>query len=73
MGWITHSAKGVGEVLRDYRNYIHPHKELSHGIPIETDDAVLLWEVSKTISRQVINSVPGLEFLNAVSMLPHNG
>jgi len=57
MGWISHSAKGVGEVLRDYRNYIHPYKELSHGVTIETNDAIILWEVSKSISRQVIDSV----------------
>lgn len=30
-GWISVSAKDVSEVLRDYRNYIHPFKQLSHG------------------------------------------
>src|SRR5882672_647716 len=25
IGWISSSAKDVGEVVRDYRNYIHPH------------------------------------------------
>jgi len=54
MGWISQSAKDVGEVLRDYRNYIHPYKELSHGIRLETKDALVLWEVSKSISRQII-------------------
>ena len=57
MGWISQSAKDIGEVLRDYRNYIHPYKELSHGVTIETKDALILWEVSKSISRQVIDSV----------------
>jgi len=56
--WITVSAKSVGEVLRDYRNYIHPYKELSHGVVLQPDDAVLLWELSKSISRQVIKSAP---------------
>lgn len=57
MGWISQSAKDVGEVLRDYRNYIHPYKELSHGIVIDTKDALILWDVGKSISRQVIDSV----------------
>jgi len=54
--WITVSAKDVGETLRDYRNYIHPHKEFSHGINLTSDDAALLWEISKNISRQIIKS-----------------
>ena len=57
LGWISVSAKDVGEVLRDYRNYIHPYKQLSHGINLTTDDAALFWEISKSISRQVIKSV----------------
>lgn len=57
LGWISVSAKDVGEVLRDYRNYIHPHKQLSHGINLSTDDAALFWEITKSISHQVIKSV----------------
>ena len=56
LGWISVSAKDVGEVLRDYRNYVHPFKQLSHGVNLTTDDALLLWEVSKAVTRQVINS-----------------
>lgn len=56
LGWISVSAKDVGEVLRDYRNYIHPFKQLSHGVDLNTDDSNLLWEVSKAITRQVIAS-----------------
>ncbi len=56
LSWISVSAKDVGEVLRDYRNYVHPFKQLSHGITLNPDDAVLLWEVSKAITRQIIKS-----------------
>jgi hypothetical protein len=52
--WISHSAKDVGEVMRDYRNYIHPQKELSHGIQLENSDALLFWEISKNITRQLL-------------------
>lgn len=55
--WISRSAKDVAEVLRDYRNYIHPYKELSHGVALTTADARVLWEVTKSLSLQVISSV----------------
>src|SRR6266508_3631639 len=29
--WITRSGKDVAAVLRDYRNYVHPEKQRSHG------------------------------------------
>jgi hypothetical protein len=58
LGWISVSAKDVSEVLRDYRNYIHPFKELSHGITLTPKDATLLWEISKNVCRQVLDSVP---------------
>jgi hypothetical protein len=56
LGWVSVSAKDVGEVLRDYRNYIHPHKQLSHGIDLSVSDSELLWEVSKAITRQLLKS-----------------
>jgi hypothetical protein len=52
--WISQSARGVGEVLRDFRNYIHPHKQLAHKTVLTTADATLLWEVAKSISRQLV-------------------
>ena len=52
--WISRSAKDIGAVLRDYRNYIHPHKELSHGITLHEKDAALFWEISKSVSKQLI-------------------
>jgi hypothetical protein len=58
LGWISVSAKEVGAVLRDYRNYIHPQKQLSHGVHLKSEDAVLFWEICKNITRQIISSVP---------------
>lgn len=54
IGWITVTAKDVSEVLRDYRNYIHPQKELSHGIELKSDDSFVLWEISKGLARQLL-------------------
>lgn len=56
LGWISQTEKDLGEVLRDYRNYIHPYKEKSHGIKLEGKDASILWEVAKSISRQIVNT-----------------
>src|SRR5437867_2340270 len=53
--WISQSAKDVGAVLRDYRNYVHPYKELSHGVSLQARDATLFWEVTKSISRQLLS------------------
>ena len=57
VGWITKSAKDVSNVLREFRNYIHPHKEHTDGVEIAAEDARMFWEVCKAISRQVLASV----------------
>jgi hypothetical protein len=44
VGWIAHSAKDVSVVLRDWRNYIHPQKELSHNVEINARETTLLME-----------------------------
>jgi hypothetical protein len=54
LGWITQSAKDVGVVLRDYRNFIHPQKEYSHGVTITRDDTLVLWTVFKSIVVQLL-------------------
>jgi hypothetical protein len=52
--WITTTAKDIGVVLRDYRNYIHPQKELSHGISLTPGDADMLWSIAKNMITQVL-------------------
>jgi hypothetical protein len=54
--WITRTVRDIGDILRDYRNYIHPQKELSHGVSLNTNDAGLLCQIGKTIAKQVIQS-----------------
>ncbi|MDH5573269.1 MAG: hypothetical protein OEY89_16020 [Gammaproteobacteria bacterium] len=53
--WISESARNVGEVLRDYRNYVHPYKQLAHGVTLDSHDAKLFWEITKSISRQLLD------------------
>lgn len=56
LSWIRQSARDVGVVLRDYRNYIHPAKELSHGIEINTDDAKMFWLIFNSLAAQIITA-----------------
>ena len=55
LGWISRSTKDVGEVVRDFRNYVHPYKQMSHNISLDTHDARLFWGISKEISRQLLS------------------
>ncbi len=57
LSWISKSARDIGNVLRDFRNYIHPHKEFVDKVVISHDDATMFWEVTKAISRQVLASI----------------
>lgn len=54
MTWISQTAKDIGVVIRDYRNYIHPQKELSHGLVLSAQDAKMLWEIAKRVIRQLL-------------------
>ncbi len=56
LAWIRQSAKDVGDVLRDYRNYIHPEKELSHGAILAAGDTSIFLNVFCSLAEQVIQS-----------------
>lgn len=52
--WIPQSVRDVSQIVRDYRNYIHPQKELSHQIALTIADAQMFWHVSKAISAHLL-------------------
>lgn len=52
--WITQTEKDLGAVLMDYRNYIHPFKQKAYGVFLLPSDARILWELCKSISKQLI-------------------
>ena len=56
LGWITASAKDVADVLKEYRNYIHPEKELRHGVTFALNDSSMFWQVTKALARQLLLS-----------------
>src|SRR3989344_915271 len=51
--WITQPTKEVGVVLRNYRNFIHPERELSTGITLIPQDARMFWSVFTQLSQQI--------------------
>jgi len=55
--WITESAKDVADKLKEYRNFIHPAKELRYGVTLGLNDSSMFWQVTKALARQLLLSV----------------
>ena len=58
LNWITDSARQVADVLKEFRNYVHPAKELRHGVSLAHNDSSMFWNVTKSLVRQLLLSVP---------------
>lgn len=56
LGWIRQSARDVGTVLRDYRNYVHPAKEYAHSMVLDGGDTDMFWAICATLTTQVLSS-----------------
>lgn len=56
LGWIRKPAKEIGIVLRDYRNFIHPERELRTGFTLEKDDATMFWQIFSQVAQQILNN-----------------
>ena len=56
LNWITDSAKQIADVLKEYRNYVHPEKELRHGVELDRNDSAIFWQVTKELARQLLMS-----------------
>lgn len=54
--WIATSAKQVGITLRDFRNFIHPQKELTQGVLIDENETKVLWAVFVAMVEQLLKS-----------------
>jgi hypothetical protein len=54
LGWITQSGKSVSAVLQNYRNFIHPQKELASQAALTPDDARMLWMIAKEIAIRLL-------------------
>ena len=54
--WITESAKDVADKLKEYRNFVHPAKELRYGVTLGLNDSSIFWQVTKALARQLLLS-----------------
>jgi len=54
--WITESAKDVADKLKEYRNFIHPAKELRYGVTLGLNDSSIFWQVTKALTRQLLQT-----------------
>lgn len=54
--WITESAKDIADKLKEYRNFIHPAKELRYGVTLGHNDSSMFWQVTKALTRQLLMS-----------------
>lgn len=59
LSWITHSAMQVANILKEYRNYVHPEKELRHRVELAANDSAMFWQVTKQLARQLLMSTTG--------------
>jgi hypothetical protein len=46
----------VADVLKEYRNFIHPEKERRHGVVLALNDSSMFWQVTKALARQLLAS-----------------
>jgi hypothetical protein len=54
--WITESAKDIADKLKEYRNFVHPAKELRYGVTLAFNDSSIFWQVTKALARQLLLS-----------------
>lgn len=57
MGWVRKPAKDVGSTIMEYRNLIHPEKQLRLKIFLEPQDAQMFWVIFNELIKQIISSV----------------
>jgi hypothetical protein len=50
---ITASAGALADVLKEYRNYVHPEKELRHGVVLALNDSSVFWDLTKALTEQL--------------------
>lgn len=54
--WITESARDVADILKEYRNFVHPAKELRYNVTLGLNDSSMFWQVTKALTRQLLMS-----------------
>lgn len=55
--WINNPTKEIGQVLRQYRNFIHPDKEIANDLGFDQHDAVMFWNLGKGFAHQILKNM----------------
>ncbi|MCX6737753.1 MAG: hypothetical protein NTX26_03430 [Candidatus Parcubacteria bacterium] len=56
MRWIRKPARDISTTIMEYRNLIHPEKQLRLGIVLEPQDSRMFFAIFKELSNQIIES-----------------
>ena len=56
LGWIGKGSRDIGIVLRDYRNFIHPEKELRQGVSVGEPDCRMFGAILVVLVEEIIKS-----------------
>jgi hypothetical protein len=56
LSWINKASRDIGIVLRDYRNFIHPEKELSKGIMVGEPECRMFGVILVALADEIIKS-----------------
>lgn len=56
LGWISKTTRDIGEIVRDYRNWIHPDKEYTLRAKFSPADAKTIWAIAQSIIAQILAS-----------------
>ncbi|MBU1202716.1 hypothetical protein KKH39_01595 [Patescibacteria group bacterium] len=57
MGWVRKPAKDIGTTIMEYRNLIHPEKQLRLKIFLEPQDSQMFFVIFNELTKQIIKSV----------------
>lgn len=56
LGWIGKASRDIGVVLRDYRNFIHPERELSQGVSVGKADCRMFGAILVVLANEIVRS-----------------
>ena len=61
LGGIDRDVRDFASVLRDFRNYIHPNVERSHGSVFDRDTCMICWQVVLATANDLGDVITSLD------------
>jgi len=60
VGVLKRDAVKLSQILQDFRNNIHPYKQLKYGFKLNGDHAIACFKVLKIALTRILHECPGL-------------